>query len=175
MKKGIDNQPMSHVEWVHRDNLFANNYNPNKVAPPEWALLRTSLLEDGWSAPIITRPDGEIVDGFHRWTLSGEPDVYAMTDGFVPIVKLPEATDRAHQIASTIRYSRARGNHYVVSMADIVAELKTQLGLTDTEIMRRLGMEDEEVERLADRGNMRKRGSAPEFNNGWVPDGGTKK
>jgi len=167
----ITDQPVNAVQWRDRKTLWANDYNPNKVAPPEWSLLRTSLLEDGWTLPLIIREDGEIVDGFHRWTLSAEKPIFALTDGLVPVVVLPEAASRAHQIASTIRYNRARGSHYVTSMADIVTELKDDLGVGDNEIMRSFGMEDEEVTRLYERGNMRKRGSKNEFGNGWIPQG----
>ena len=167
---GIEQQPVNDVQWWSREKLYANDYNPNKVAPPEWALLKTSLLEDGWTIPLIIRPDGEIVDGFHRWTLSGDPDIYKLTDGLVPVVILPQALDRLHQMASTIRYNRARGSHYVVSMADMVAELKDKQRVEDKDIMRLFGMEDEEVRRLHERGKMTKRGSREGFGNGWVPE-----
>lgn len=165
----VDEQPVSNVVWIDREKLWANDYNPNKVAPPELKLLKISILEDGWTLPLVIREDGEIVDGFHRWTLSKDPEIHRLTNGKVPVVTLLSAKDRAHQIASTIRYNRARGTHYVVSMADIVAILKDDIGLSDNEIMHRFGMESEEVSRLYERGNMRERGSRDEFNKGWVP------
>ena len=165
-----DDMPVSRVEWRKRDTLWANDYNPNNVAPPEMELLRVSLLEDGWTLPLVIRPDGEIVDGFHRWTLSAEPKIYALTGGLVPVVVLLQAESRAHQIASTIRYNRARGNHYVLSMANIVSHLHDELGVSEQDIMRALGMEFEEYDRLNDRGNMVKRGKADQFGNGWIPD-----
>src|SRR5262245_27363791 len=144
-KSGIENQPLNVVEWVDPKTLRANHYNPNKVAPPEMDLLKISILEDGWTQPIVARPDGEIVDGFHRYTLgSTDPDVPALTGGLVPVVRLRDA-DMAHQMMSTIRHNRARGTHRVIRMAEIVTALKDQ-GLSEDEIMHRLQMEDEEVE-----------------------------
>lgn len=166
----IENQPVNNVQWKHRDELHSNIYNPNQVYPLEMSLLKTSILEDGWTQPIVARADGEIVDGFHRWTISADPEIYALTDGYVPVVSLPVEGDMAHQMMSTIRHNRARGSHYVLKMADIVGVLVDQMQLPEAEIMRRLGMEAEEVKRLHERGNMLKRGSKDGFNNGWVPD-----
>lgn len=160
-------QPIDRVEWVARDTLHANDYNPNHVAPPELRLLKLSILEDGWTQPIVAREDGEIVDGFHRWTVAADPAVVRLTDGLVPVVRLaPRAlTD---QMMATIRHNRARGEHGVVPMANIVADL-VDAGVAHAEIGRRLGMEREEVERLLDRGRMTERGRADDFGQGWVP------
>src|SRR5438045_1612914 len=102
---GVEHQPITSIEWVPRESLHANLYNPNKVAPIELHLLKVSILEDGWTQPIVARPDGEIVDGFHRWTISAESEISAMTNGLVPVVRLLPA-NREHQIMSTIRHNR---------------------------------------------------------------------
>jgi len=69
--RGIDlkKQPVSAVVWKHRDTLTSNDYNPNRVAPPELELLILSILEDGWTQPIVILKDGTIVDWFHRWLM----------------------------------------------------------------------------------------------------------
>lgn len=165
---GIAAQPVSNVQWLPREQLHANDYNPNVVAPPERKLLRLSILEDGWTQPIVRRPDDEIVDGFHRWETSNDPAVWALTDGLVPTVVLRPA-DEAHQRMSTIRHNRARGTHHVVKMADIVATLVSS-GLPPTEVALRLGMEQEEVRRLLDRGRMTERGASPDgMGEAWRP------
>ena len=33
------NEPVDFVRWVKNDIVIANDYNPNKVAPPEMELL----------------------------------------------------------------------------------------------------------------------------------------
>lgn len=172
VNQGIESQPISHVVWVNRDDLFANNYNPNKVAKPEFELLRESIRQDGWSIPLIVRKTGEIVDGFHRWTISGEPEFREMTDGLVPVVYLPEV-DLSHQIESTIRYNRARGKHGVVPMADIVNKL-IKHGVPRKKISQMLGMDDEEITRLYNYGNMPTNAGKASFGKGWKPDGSKK-
>jgi ParB-like chromosome segregation protein Spo0J len=142
-------QPVDAVEWVHRDQLHANDYNPNSVAPPELELLKTSIIEDGWTQPIVATAEGEIVDGFHRWTVSGHVEIYGITGGYVPVVRLAPK-DRASMKMATIRHNRARGTHAVLPMAKIVESMLRD-GLPVPEICQRLGMEQEEVFRLANR------------------------
>lgn len=162
--------PVGDVRWVEPDTLRANAYNPNHVAPPELALLKLSIMEDGWTQPIVARPDGEIVDGFHRWHLAmTDKDVLALGGGTVPVVRLAPG-DNAHQMMSTIRHNRARGTHGVLKMADIVRALAGEMKVPPQEIMRRLGMEEEEVDRLQDARGMIARGSASAFAQGWVPE-----
>jgi ParB-like chromosome segregation protein Spo0J len=171
---GTDAQPISRVQWIHRSRLRGNNWNPNRAAPPERRLLKISLCESGWTQPVVAYEDGadddgplfEIVDGYHRWMTSADPEVAALTAGMVPVVLLRQ-TDPAALRMATIRHNRARGTHHVLGMADIVAEL-LQMGLSPEEIGRRLQMDDEEVDRLADRGQMTKRGAAASFGNGWT-------
>ncbi len=170
----IDRQPLSNLRWIKPELLSANSWNPNKQAPPEFRLLKTSILENGWTQPIVVREhDGgnrlEIVDGYHRWTLATkDAQVAALTGGFVPIVTLAEVSDEV-AMAATIRHNRARGTHHVLRMADIVADLAAQ-GLDSAKIGKELGMDSEEVSRLLDRGNMLKRGvgSTEGFSQGWA-------
>lgn len=161
-------QPISSVAWVKRNLLKPNGYNPNHVAKPELDLLALSILEDGWTAPIVALRDFQIVDGYHRWLVSERAGISKMTDGKVPVVFIN--ADKNHRMMSTIRHNRARGQHAVLAMADIVREMY-ESGLKSDEIQRRLGMEDEELERLLDRSGMTVRGSAGAcgFNRAWVP------
>ena len=142
-----DKQPLNKIEWIDRDKLKPNNYNPNKVAPPELKLLKTSILEDGWTQPIVINQDYTIVDGFHRWTVSGHKEINALTDNLVPVVFV-KPKDKAQQQMATIRHNRARGTHGVLEMSDIVTDMVENQGLEGEEIMERLGMEKEEVVRL---------------------------
>ncbi len=142
-------QPISKVIWVHYSKLCANDYNPNSVAPPEMELLALSILEDGWTQPIVCYHDNDlyiIVDGFHRFrTIKENKDVQNMTDGFAPIVIIDKPI--AERMASTIRHNRARGKHSVKPMSDIVAEL-VHIGWQDDEIANKLGMDADEILRL---------------------------
>lgn len=163
-KQRLDTDPVSNVRWVDRDTLIPNSYNPNRVAPPELELLIHSILEDGWTQPIVILEDGTIVDGFHRHTVSADRRLMARYGGKVPVVVVD--ADPIHRKMSTIRHNRARGTHAVLPMADIVKSM-LQDGVSPDDIQRGLGMEDEEVTRLADVRGMTAVGAG--FGKSWKP------
>ena len=164
-----EQMPINKVEWLKTSELKANDYNPNHVAPIELKLLKISLIEDGWTQPVVIRENNEIVDGFHRWMLCKEDkQVSRITDGMVPVVRLTNK-DISNQMMSTIRHNRARGVHGVMLMSDIVQKLKDENKVPDAVIQEKLGMEEEEVERLHDQSGMTNRGSKKTFNTGWRP------
>lgn len=171
MKTKPADHPITTVEWCDPKTLHANNYNPNRVFPTELELLKQSILEDGWTQPIVARPDGEIVDGFHRWTVGQDPAVAALSGGLVPVVILRNA-DPVHQMASTVRHNRARGQHGILKMADIVRAAQAA-GCTEDDICKRFGMEPEEIDRLADMRPSPQHAGKDSFGRGWVPDPGT--
>ena len=45
----MKDEPVDCVTWVKNDFIKANDYNPNRVAPPEMKLLEHSIMEDGYS------------------------------------------------------------------------------------------------------------------------------
>ena len=95
------NQPINAVEWIETDKLKANDYNPNHIPPPELKLLKTSIMCDGWTQPIVIRENNEIVDGFHRWTLaSTDKDISNLTEGKVPVVITSRSDESQARLAS---------------------------------------------------------------------------
>jgi ParB-like chromosome segregation protein Spo0J len=166
-------QPLDLVEWVDRDSIEPNDYNPNKQPPPEHRLLKVSILEDGWTQPIVVFDDSSgkkpvIVDGEHRWRVSGDKEIKKLTKGKVPIVRI--AGSREQRMMSTIRHNRARGEHHVLPMAEIVRALLDG-GIEKGDVQFLLQMEEEEVERLAEKAGLPEvvSRSHTEFNKGWVP------
>lgn len=164
-----EQHPVDDVRWVDPSTLHANGYNPNHVFPPEMALLRLSILEDGWTQPVVVNAEtSEIIDGFHRWTLaSRDPEVRAASGGLVPVV-LVRPRDRASQQMATVRHNRARGSHGVVAMGEIVRSIR-EAGVGDDELRARLGMEQEEIDRLADLRPSTEQVGKDSFGRGWVP------
>jgi ParB-like chromosome segregation protein Spo0J len=162
-------QPLDAVAWVPRTSIRPNDYNPNAVSPPELRLLKVSILQDGWTQPIVVhRGSGVIVDGEHRWTVAGDPGVGKLTGGLVPVVYVEG--DLEHRMMSTIRHNRARGEHGVRPMAEIVCCLLAG-GTSKDDVMFLLQMEEEEVDRLAESAGMPAvvGRAAAAFNAGWVP------
>lgn len=143
--------PVYNVIAVPIDKVTANDYNPNSVAPPEMALLETSIWEDGYTQPVVTVYDKErdmyiVVDGFHRYlTLKTSKRIFEREKGMLPCVVLDkEVSDR---MASTIRHNRARGSHNIELMSNIVSEL-VEMGKGDAWICKHIGMSPDELLRM---------------------------
>ena len=133
---------------MDRELLKPNDYNPNKVSRDNLELLKRSILTNGWTLPIVVRPDYTIIDGFHRWTVSGEEPLRTMLDGKVPVVKVAHS-DQSEDIYGTVTHNRARGTHLLEPMKAIVKRLMDD-GKSVQEIGKQLGMKPEEVFRLSD-------------------------
>ena len=140
--------PLSTLQWVDRGVIKPNDYNPNKVSKQNLELLKQSILTNGWTLPIVVRPDFTIIDGFHRWTIAGEEPLKSMLEGKVPIV-IVEHKDKAGNIYGTVTHNRARGTHLLEPMKVIIKELLGE-GKSVEEIGKQLGMKPEEVFRLSD-------------------------
>jgi len=145
------NSPVYNVLRVPMDKVRANDYNPNKVAPPEMELLETSIWEDGYTQPIVTYYDKEtdgyiVVDGFHRHlTMRNSDRIRERENGMLPIVVIDKPI--GDRMASTIRHNRARGSHNVELMSTIVSEL-TEMGKGDAWICKHVGMSKDELLRM---------------------------
>lgn len=145
------NSPVYNVRRVPIEQVRANDYNPNKVAPPEMELLETSIWEDGYTQPVVTVHDPEtdtyvVIDGFHRFqTMKNSERIRVREKGMLPVVVLDK--DMSNRMASTIRHNRARGTHNIELMSSIVAEL-VEMGKGDRWICQHVGMSVDELLRL---------------------------
>ena len=141
-------RPLGTLQLVGRGRVKPNDYNPNKVSKQNLELLKQSILTNGWTLPIVVRPDYTIIDGFHRWTVAGEEPLVSMLEGKVPVV-IVEHKDKAGNIYGTVTHNRARGTHLLEPMKAIVKELIGE-GKTVEEIGKQLGMRPEEIFRLSE-------------------------
>ena len=165
--------PVYGVKAVPIEKIRANTYNPNHVAPPEMKLLYESIKEDGYTMPIVCyyikdEDVYEIVDGYHRYTtMIKHKDIYEREHGMLPVSVIDKPlTDR---IASTIRHNRARGEHSIDLMTNIVAEL-TKSGMSDAWIMKHIGMDAEELLRLKQISGLKELFKDKDFSRSWISD-----
>ena len=140
--------PLSTLQWVDRGIVKPNDYNPNKVSKDNLQLLVQSILTNGWTLPIVVRPDMTIIDGFHRWTVAGEEPLFSMLGGKVPVVVVKH-DDESGNIYGTVTHNRARGTHLLEPMKAIVRRLFDE-GNSIEDISKQLGMKPEEIFRLSD-------------------------
>lgn len=164
-------EPVDFVQWVKQEDVYANDYNPNAVAPKEMELLHTSIKEDGYTQPIVvwkTDKGYEVVDGFHRNRVGKEcEDIKERIYGYLPVVVINEdVEDRGQRMASTIRHNRARGQHKVDAMSDIVLELKKR-NWSNEKIAKKLGMDADEILRLSQIGGLAEMFADKEFSQAW--------
>lgn len=162
--------PLEGMEWVDRKVLIPNDYNPNRVSKQNLELLTTSIFVNGFTMPIVRRPNNTIIDGFHRYTVFGpewtfvpgftdeewiklgydtsRKTLYERAYGQVPVVTVSQ-TDESMYIYGTVTHNRARGTHLLEPMKAIVKRLMTE-GKSVQEIGKQLGMKPEEIFRLSD-------------------------
>ena len=162
--------PLQGIKWVDRSTLVPNDYNPNRVSRQNLELLTTSIFVNGFTMPIVCRPDNTIIDGFHRYTVFGpewtfvpnfkneewemlgydtsRKTLFERAGGQVPIVTVSQL-DESMYVYGTVTHNRARGTHLLEPMKAIVKRLMGE-GKTVEEIGKQLGMRPEEVFRLSD-------------------------
>lgn len=170
----FSHEPVDCVLWVPSAEVNANDYNPNTVAPPEMLLLERSINEDGYTQPIVswkTETGYEVVDGFHRNRVGREvPSIAERIHGYLPLSVVNESRiDRGDRIAATIRHNRARGKHRIDAMSEIVLELKRR-NWSDEKIGRELGMDPDEVLRLAQITGLAEMFADRSFSEAWEAD-----
>lgn len=169
-------EPVDFVKWVKNTSVTHNDYNPNKVAPPEMKLLELSIVNDGYTQPIVSwsNPEKgmvEVIDGFHRHRVGKESKVVSKrVHGYLPVVDIrTEQSAKNDRMASTIRHNRARGKHQVDAMSEIVIELKNR-NWRNERIAKELGMDEEEVLRLCQISGMEHLFSDKDFSRAWESD-----
>lgn len=165
------NEPVDFVKWVPSDEVQANDYNPNSVAPPEMQLLEVSIINDGYTQPIVTWPTKdkiEVIDGFHRNRVGKESkEVRERIKGYLPTVIIKkEREGKGDRMASTIRHNRARGKHAVSAMSDIVLELKKR-NWSEARIGKELGMDEDEILRLCQISGLAEAFENDDFSKAW--------
>ncbi|HEJ9660366.1 TPA: IbrB-like domain-containing protein [Proteus mirabilis] len=171
------NEPTDCVLWIKQQQVIANDYNPNVMSPTEKRLLETSLVKDGYTQPVVVLPiqqsknkpsQWQVVDGYHRYLLSKKNSLNKRINGYLPITILDvESHTIADQMAATIRHNRARGQHQVAAMSDIVRDL-SRLGWNDQKIGDELGMSQDEVLRLKQISGLAELFSEHDFSEAWT-------
>lgn len=165
----LRHHPVDFVCWVRAEQVRGNPYNPNTVAPPEMRLLEHSVLANGYTMPIVAH--GElVVDGFHRSRVGKESqEITTSTQGRLPTTQIrAERSDESARIAATVEHNRARGEHRVEAMSEVVRMLY-QAGWKDERIQKELGMESDEVRRLKQITGLAELFAERDFSRAWEP------
>ena len=166
------NHPTLNVQLVPAVKVIGNDYNPNKVAPPEMKLLKLSIRKDGLTMPVVVcdTPDDKehpytVVDGFHRTTVvQQDKEVNGSLNGYVPVSRLNKSIE--DRITSTVRHNMARGTHQVELSAKLIVLLRKH-NWTNARIGTELGMDADEVLRLKQITGLAEAFKDQEFSESW--------
>ena len=165
--------PVTCPQLVRVEQVRGNEYNPNKVAPPEMRLLTLSIEKDGLTMPVVVADDKKgwvVVDGFHRrQVVKTKANVRQSLGGYLPIVRLNKNLE--DRITSTVRHNMARGAHQVELTAKLVTLLRGH-NWTNERIGKELGMDPDEVLRLKQMQGLAEAFSNREFHGHgtWTPE-----
>jgi ParB-like chromosome segregation protein Spo0J len=167
------NHPVLNVQLVPANKVIGNDYNPNKVAPPEMKLLKLSIKKDGVTMPIVVcdTPDNKdypytVVDGFHRTTvIQQDKDINNSLYGYIPVSRLNKSIE--DRITSTVRHNLARGTHQVELSAKLITMLKKH-NWTNARIGIELGMDADEVLRLKQITGLAEAFKDEKFSKSWI-------
>lgn len=145
MDGNIIKQRAIEAKVVPLDQLFANDYNPNRMPDTEMGLLKECILKYGFLFPIIAtwieeKQKYRIIDGYHRYEALRR---IGATEASIIDMHLPYHD----AVQLTVLMNRIKGLHQVELMSDLILKLE-DLGLEDNEICFNLGMEPEEYLRL---------------------------
>ncbi|MBN9295165.1 MAG: ParB-like nuclease domain-containing protein [Flavobacteriia bacterium] len=162
--------PVLNIQLIPLDRVEGNDYNPNKVAPPEMKLLELSVKKDGLTMPIVVAAEKKnenwvIVDGFHRTAVCKDvPEIRESLEGYLPVTVLEKNLES--RVASTVRHNIARGTHQVELSAKLVAFLKRN-DWSNKRIGEELGMDPDEVLRLRQITGLAEAFQDQEFSKSW--------
>lgn len=165
----MSDQPIDNIVWREAAELKANDYNPNVVFNNELKLLERSVMLTGWVQPILIDGDDNIIDGFHRWSLSKESKrLKKKFNGKVPcaIIDVP----RHKAMVMTIRMNRAKGTHVALKMKDIIIELLDEHKCDRQEVADEIGATLAEVDLLYQSSIFKAKGlDKYRYSKAWVP------
>ena len=162
--------PALNVQLVPMQCVEGNDYNPNKVAPPEMRLLELSIRKDGLTMPIVVATEKKddnwvVVDGFHRTAVCKDTeDIRQSLKGYMPVTRLNKTIE--NRVASTVRHNMARGTHQIELSAKLVAFLKRN-DWSNQRIGEELGMDPDEVLRLRQITGLAEAFQDKEFSRSW--------
>lgn len=140
------------AEWVERDRLLPNDWNPNFMPDHIEEALVLSILDNGWTAPILAKSDDTIVDGEHRWRISGHPQLTDREDltpegvpaGHVPVHYVD--MEREQAMLATYQQNYARGEDNIVALEELVSDLYDDE--EEETLQTRMGVFEGELEHL---------------------------
>lgn len=150
------------VEYIPITSIYPNPYNPNRQSDREFDLLKKSIIEDGFTQPVVVQKSSRmIVDGEHRWRALNQLGLKE-----IPVVFV-EMSDQQMRI-STLRHNRARGSEDIELSIQVLRDLR-ELGALDKAVDS-LDIDDIELQAMLDDLPAPELMANEDFSEAWSPD-----
>lgn len=141
------------------------------VLAPDYRLLKHSLLTYGWVAPVVAQKDtGLVIDGWHRLRLhQSTPDIRKKWGTKVPVLWMD--VDDVDARICHVHLNRARGKPIAKALSNLVRDVLASKKYDTDQLRSILGMTFDEMELLADGGDLLKVRKVREhgYSPAWVP------
>ena len=149
------------IEYVPISQIRPNEYNPNRQSEQEHEMLLRSIVDNGFTQPVIVTHDGVIVDGEHRWKAA---QALGMTS--LPVVVV-DMTQEQMRIA-TLSHNKARGSHDLQLEVQVLRDLESLGALSWAQDS--LMISDEEIQKLLSDIPAPESLMSEDFSTAWEPD-----
>ncbi|MBJ9134602.1 immunoglobulin-binding protein [Citrobacter farmeri] len=107
-------EPIGCVQWVPTECVTANDYNPEAISLVEQKILELSLVQDGFTQPVVVtvgRTEDlhyHVMDGFQHYFISQKPILRKRLRGHIPVTIIRPRQDAIFSlIAATTREQEA--------------------------------------------------------------------
>jgi len=154
------------IQTVKAVNLRLAPWRATYILRPDLRLLRDSLRDHGWIAPLIIRSiDSTIIDGNSRWLVAQDEPKLG-----IEIPTIWYDVDIADSMIMHIRLNRGRGNLVAKDLSHLIQNLLRTKKYDAEDIRVILKMSADEFDVLAS-GDLvkRRKMAAHTYSKAWVP------
>lgn len=150
------------------ENLRPAEWRATYAFKPELRLLADSLNDYGFTAPLVVRVDGTIVDGFSRWLVVQTDSRLKKRFSEVPVVWVE--CDEAEAMIMHVRLNRARGQVIAKSLSRLLKRVARTGKWSEPDIQAAVRMSNDEFDTLMDGSLLKSRSlKEHEYSRAWVP------
>lgn len=157
------------IQEVRLDSLRPADWRTTYVLRPDMQLLKASMLDAGWLAPILVRSaDSTIIDGFHRWVVAQDKKFLKKFGSLIPVIFVD--VDELNAMVLHVRMNRARGQVVAKFFSNLLRDLVRSGKYDENDLAELLVMSPDEIDLMLD-GSIIKRRNIKEhtYSNAWIP------
>lgn len=160
---------MMKISYRPCDSVKPALWRANYVLKPDMDLLRESMIDFGWTAPIVVRvEDQTIIDGTHRWIIANEIDFQKRYGKEIPVLFID--CDEIDAMLMHVRLNRARGKIFAKPFSRLLKKIILSDKYSDNDLAQILIMSPDEIDLML-AGGLLKHRKIPQhqYSRAWVP------